>query len=479
MNSDSPEARARRYIRYLIWAYFWLLLVEGVLRKWVLPDLSNPLLVIRDPVVLAIYALSFRARVFPRNAWVMALIVMAILTTGATFFQLWDYVAPEAIAVVAGYGIHANFFHLPLIFIMARVLTIEDVKRFGWWTLVLLIPMTVLMIAQFRAAPDALVNRTASGEGTMLMSAMGKVRTAGPFSFVIGVVAYFALATGYIVWGVLNPGVYKSWLLTVASGALIIGAAVSGSRSLIGACAVVVASLLLVVFLRPDVMNRFGQVLVAVVVLGFVVTRMPIFREGAKVMFTRFSEVAEATDQSISQDLISRVFSTFQDGVFVIGKAPFLGYGLGVGTNAGAKLLFGQSFFLLMEGEWPRVILENGPLLGVAYLLWRLGFVLRVGWLTIKSVLMGNLLPLLLFSSSFLPMISGQFGQPTILGFAVFVTGLAVAAIQEGAPVPVDPKPPGDGKRIPMKPVRGRSAYAERLHGPAPIPERPNGSVAR
>ena len=476
---DNFEERSKRYVRWLIWTYFWLLLFEGALRKWALPDLSNPLLLVRDPVVIAIYLLAIPAKVFPRNGWTWTLVVIGFLSLIATVAQLWMYLPPMLIGLIAGYGFRCNFFHLPLIFVMAKVLRPADVKRFGWWTLVLLIPMTVLMIAQFRAAPDALVNRTASGEGTMLMSAMGKVRTAGPFSFVIGVVAYFALATGYIVWGVLNPGVYKTWLLTVASGALIIGAAVSGSRSLIGACAVVVASLLLVVFLRPDVMNRFGQVLVAVVVLGFVVTRMPIFREGAKVMFTRFSEVAEATDQSISQDLISRVFSTFQDGVFVIGKAPFLGYGLGVGTNAGAKLLFGQSFFLLMEGEWPRVILENGPLLGVAYLLWRLGLVLRVGWLTIKSVLMGNLLPLLLFSSSFLPMISGQFGQPTILGFAVFVTGLAVAAMQEGAPVPADPKPPDDGKRIPIKPIRGRSAYAERLHGPARIPERPNGSVAR
>ena len=98
MNSDSREVTAKRYIRYLIWTYFWLLLLEGALRKWVLPDLSNPLLLVRDPVVLAIYALSLQARVFPKNAWVVSLIVMALLTTGATFFQLWDYVDPKAIA---------------------------------------------------------------------------------------------------------------------------------------------------------------------------------------------------------------------------------------------------------------------------------------------------------------------------------------------------------------------------------------------
>src|SRR2546423_11434282 len=135
MNSNHPEERARRYVRYLIWLYFWLLLIEGALRKWVFPDFSTPLLVVRDPVVLAIYFLSLRARVFPKNGWVIALLVMAILTTMTTFFQLWDYVPPKLIAVVAGYGIHANFFHLPLIFVIGRVLTIDDVNPVGWCAL--------------------------------------------------------------------------------------------------------------------------------------------------------------------------------------------------------------------------------------------------------------------------------------------------------------------------------------------------------
>src|SRR5437870_619514 len=189
MNSNSSEEKTKRHIRRLIWLYFWLLVVEGVLRKWVFPDLSNPLLVVRDPVVLAIYFLSLRARIFPRNAWVIVLVVIGCLTAVATFVQLWRYLPPEKIAAVTAYGIHADFFHLPLIFVMARVLHFEDVKKIGWWTLALLVPMTLLMIAQFRAAPDAFFNRTAGGEGEMMMSAMGKVRTAGPFSFVTGVVA--------------------------------------------------------------------------------------------------------------------------------------------------------------------------------------------------------------------------------------------------------------------------------------------------
>lgn len=478
MNTDDSIEKAKDYIRKLIWLYFWLLLIEGALRKWVVPQLSNPLLIVRDPVTLGIYFFAIRARVFPRNRWTIALAMIASLSLLATFAQLLPYIPPKVIALVAGYGVHANYFHLPLIFVMACVLRPEDLRKFGWWILLLLIPMSILLVAQFRAAPDAFVNLTAGGEGEMMTAAMGKVRTAGPFSFVIGVVAYYSLATGYLIWGMLTRGIYKNWLLAAAGIALIIGMAVSGSRSVVAACAVVVASLLVVIVLRPKMINRFGQVLVVVLVLAFVVSRTPIFKEGMRVITTRFTEVAEASEQTVAGSVVSRLWSSFSEGFYVLTKAPLLGYGLGIGTNAGAKLLTGHALFLLTEDEWSRVFLESGPILGVAYILWRCILAVRIGWLCLRSVLLGNLLPILLFSSAFPPMISGQFGQPTILGFVVFVTGLTLAAlnIKEGlfAPGVIS----ASRQKIPP-PVRGRSAYAERLHGSGAGPIQGNGAVDR
>jgi len=479
MNSiDSSEEKAKRHIRRLIWLYFWLLLIEGALRKWVLPDYSNPLLLVRDPVVIAIYLWAIPARVFPRNGWTIALVVIGFLSLLATFVQLWPYLSPKMIALVGGYGFRSNFFHLPLIFVMANVLRPEDVKRFGWWTLLILVPMSMLMAAQFGAAPDAFLNRTPGGEGETMMAALGKVRTAGTFSFVVGVAAYLSLATGYLVWGLLKPGLYKSWLLTVAGIALVVGIAVSGSRLTVGACAVVVASLVLVVILSRDAVNRFGHALIVILILGFVVSRLPVFHEGVNVLSARFTEVAAASEQSVTRGLIARVFASFEDAFFVYGKAPFLGYGLGIGTNAGAKFLTGHSGFLLTEGEWSRIFLESGPVLGLAYVAWRFALVGRIGWLCMRSVRLGNLLPILLFSSSFLPMISGQFGQPTILGFAVFTTGLALAALNmKEVQAKPGASPPTRAKvAIPM---RGRSAYAERLHGSEAGPPQSNGAADR
>ena len=51
-------------LRRMIWRYFVLLIGEGALRKWILPSLGAPLLVIRDPLVLLIYLQAVRCRRF-------------------------------------------------------------------------------------------------------------------------------------------------------------------------------------------------------------------------------------------------------------------------------------------------------------------------------------------------------------------------------------------------------------------------------
>ena len=463
MINKNPEEKAINWIRQLIWIYFWLLLLEGALRKWIVPQLSNPLLIVRDPVVIAIYYLAIRVRLFPRNGWIIVLGSIALLTIICTFVQLLPYIPPKSIALVTAYGFHANYLHLPLIFIIGSTMRPEDLRKLGWWVLILLIPMTLLLVAQFRASPDAFVNRTAGGEGEMMTATLGKVRTAGPFSFVIGVVAYYALATGYLLWGVLRKGLYKNWLLAAAGACLIIGVAVSGSRSVVAACGVVMASLLLAMVLRPGVVNRFGQVLVVVIIVGLIVSRTPVFQQGLNVLTTRFTEVAEASETTVTGSVVGRFISGFTEPFHVLPYAPLLGFGLGIGTNAGAKLLTHSTGFLLTEDEWARIFLESGPVLGMAFVFWRLLFAARVGWLSVKAIIAGNLLPILLFSSSVLPLINGQFGQPTILGFVVFVSGLTLAALRD---TDVDlksrpPSPPGKDARR----VRGRSVYAERIHG--------------
>ena len=50
-----------------IWLYLLLLLFEGALRKWVLPGLADPLLVIRDPIALGLLAFAIYHKVMRWN----------------------------------------------------------------------------------------------------------------------------------------------------------------------------------------------------------------------------------------------------------------------------------------------------------------------------------------------------------------------------------------------------------------------------
>src|SRR5438270_860536 len=155
-----------RNIRRLIYLYLFLLIIEGALRKWIAPQFSNPLLLVRDPVVLAIYFLAWHARVFPRNGFILSLAIICILSWIVSIFVLDPYVPMSRILLVTAYGFRSNFLHLPLIFILASVFDADDVRKIGWWILVGMIPISLLMALQFHSAPDSFINRTVGlGDG--------------------------------------------------------------------------------------------------------------------------------------------------------------------------------------------------------------------------------------------------------------------------------------------------------------------------
>ena len=114
---DVGREKAIKYVRGLIWAYFVLLIFEGSLRKWVLPQFSDILLVVRDPVVLAIYGFAIRGRVFPNNGYVVSLGVLGVLSWLVSLVVLQPYLSLQPLILVTGFGFRSNFLHLPLIFI--------------------------------------------------------------------------------------------------------------------------------------------------------------------------------------------------------------------------------------------------------------------------------------------------------------------------------------------------------------------------
>ena len=480
---ENPEEKAKHRVRQLIWLYFWLLLVEGALRKWALPRFSNPLLLIRDPVMLGIYFYAIKARVFPKNFWVVSLWVIAAFSIIATivlarFSLISPYVPVVPISEVALYGVRTNFLHLPIIFVMASVFDEEDVKKFGWWVLSVMIPMGLVMAAQFQASPDSFINRTAGlGEAEQLTAGGGKIRPPGTFSFISGPVFYMSMAAVFLIYGALRRTVYKNWLLISSGVALVVGIFISGSKSSVASVLLVVLAVFVILIVRPRAVNQFGWTLLIVVVGAFIVSRLPILKEGFQVLSDRFTSAAEAADTTILRGTIDRVINDFTEGFKNMGNFPLFGYGLGIGTNVGGRVLVGRPAFLLAESEWSRVLGESGPILGLAFLLWRTLFVLQLGRLSFVALRRGNLLPILLFGSGFVVLLNGQLGQPTTLGFAVLLNGLCLAAIQPRL-AESETAPPVTDQPIAQSLPR-RSVFANRLHVSEIGLEQNNGSADR
>lgn len=434
-------------IRQLIWIYFGLLIFEGAVRKWILPQLSDPLLIIRDPVVIAIYVVAIARGCYPNLSilGVLYLIAGLSLLVSAAFG-----VAPF---IVNLYGVRTNVLHLPLMFLMGQVLQERDVTQFGRWFLLLAPPMAVLMALQFLAPPDSFLNKATFGEGGQIGAALGRIRPAGLFSYNTGAGQFFALTTAFLLVG-WTRGTYPLWLRVSATGSLVLALAVSGSRTTVLACGIVLATFMMFLLSRPKDVPKGFIVLLAIGIIGLAVGSTGLFKEGFLTLTTRFED-AHAGGGS----MLVRVWNGFSEP---FQNATLIGKGLGLGTNVGSKLTTGGTVFLLSEGEWGRVIDESGIVLGLGFLIWRVFVAGYIGLRAFASMRTGAPMPILLFGATAWLMISGQFGQATSLGFASFGAGLCLAACRrDEASIPMPTIAP-----IPVRPLqRGRSIYAEHLHG--------------
>lgn len=420
ISSVRRESSAVRRVRQLIWIYFWLLLFEGALRKWIVPSLATPLLIVRDPVLITAYVLALRAGVFPKNSFV----TFSFALGGISFFisLLATFSTEYESVFVTVYGLRTDFLHLPLIFLMPEVFDIGDVEKFGRWFLITSIPMALLMVVQFKSGPYSFVNVTAGGEGRQLDSIAGKIRPPGTFSYVTGIVQYFGFVAAFLLHGIYQKRLYPTLVVAGGGISLLIAMAVSGSRSAVFAVVQVGLALIICMMLNRSLLTKSYRLLMIGGICMLALSWTQIFSEGMRATQKRFELAGK------SENTAERFLGEYLKPFAIIADVPALGYGLGVGTNAGAAMLQKRGKFLLAEGEWSRIMLEGGPLFGLTFILLRLVMTTAIGWRCLMRAARGMYLPALLFGSSALLVLSGQLGQPTTLGFTMFGGGLCLAA---------------------------------------------------
>jgi len=430
------QQRDIRNIRRLIYLYFILLICEGAIRKWVLPQLSGPLLIVRDPVVLLAYLLALRSRIFPWNIFV----VTAGLLGGSSLVA--GLFAPDNTLTVDLYGFRTDFLQIPFIFLMARVLRREDMIRLGGWVLFVTIPMALLMLVQYLSPSTAFINTVPGGVGVQIAAMGERIRPPGPFSFITGVAEFFSLATSFALAATIYYRQYPLSLLLLAIGGLILGTIVSISRLALFSEAIVVFAFCVAAFFHPGMMLKIITIAVFSGMLFILFNKGGVTADAVDV-FSERVDAANSFEERTGTGTLTRISLMFTEPLLFMEQIHWIGYGLGIGTNAGATLATGHS--TTVEGEWARIVMESGPLLGCALILWRvwlLGYLLRE---SLKLCLNGHVLPLLLCAAAAQLLLIGQWGRPTTLGFCIFSTGLCLTSIallnRPPSPEAADPTP--------------------------------------
>jgi hypothetical protein len=413
-------------LKRMIWLYFWLLILEGALRKWI-PPLSAPLLVVRDPLVLLIYLQAVRCRRFPANGALVIyfLLLMCFILLAVAQITVGIGGGP----LIAAYGLRTNFLHLPLLFVIPQVFSYTDVLKLGKWILIISIPMAMLMVLQFSSPPGSWINAATMADAQQIRSAMGKIRPAGTFSFATGAAHFFVLATVFLVYALAEThAVYSRWLVWPALLGVAAVQPVSGSRLLVLGCGLIVAASVLFGILNPGRARAVLAMAALMVAAAAALSLTGFFREAVEVFATRW-DTASASAGGVKEGLVWRFFGGFVEPFELLPQAGLIGNGLGMGTNAASALQSGTIAFLLAEGEWARVVLEAGPLLGFSFLLYRIWLAGTIAFRAVSAAAQGQLLGWLLAWHACYSMLTEQISQPTNLGFMVLTSGLCLAAM--------------------------------------------------
>ena len=439
---DNPAGeRRRRLIVRLVIAWFLLLVIEGSLRKWLLPQYSQILFFIRDPLALAIYVLALRNGAFrPLHPMLGAGLAFALLAVPIAAMQSLGG-GDAHLALFAVYGWRNYFWDLPLAFVIATQFRPADLAVFCRVACVALMLSAPLAAAQFMSPADSRLNVGSSEDEALqfmtMRSANGHIRPSGPFTSILGMVEFTASTAAFLLAYWNRPRRERPLsmpLLVCGALAVAVSMAVSGSRTMFVHVALVVAAGMLsgILMNRPERMARATAVPL-LLTLAFGLLFPLVAPEGYSAIATRWDE-AHAEEQAKGVHGVAGRFGIeLLDFTRVIDQVPLIGFGLGLGGNAAVILdagTVGNEQIPYVETDWSRHMVDLGPPLGTLFIIYRIIFTLWLGMQAVRATRRSaDPLPILLFGYVGIQLLYAQIsGNGVVNAFAWLYVGFCIAA---------------------------------------------------
>ena len=416
-------------LKKLFWLYFFLLILEGALRKWVAPQFTGPLLIVRDPVALWIVWEAYRTHKWPAR-WSS---LISALTVGVVALFVVQIVAGGNSWLVELYGLRSYLLPFPVAFIMAENLDGEDLRKLAAWTLILLLPNAVLAAVQFVSPATSFINAGAGAGGRQLDYVNGGVRASGTFSFVLGLTEFCTLAAAFIFHGMAKPGFVKTWLLWAGASALVFTIPMTGERTLVYEIILVLGCVGLSALFGISQFVRALRILVPLIILTVMVSFLPVFSQAMAHMTERFTganQMEGGAETSVYERIIEPMIEEIETEAT---SSNWIGVGMGRGAIA-VQTLFGTGGIDFGEGEAAREILEMGAIAGLGFVLFKILLAIKVFGMALARAREQEPLALLLVPLALNALVLGVPEQPPEQGFIVIGLAFCIAAARIPAP---------------------------------------------
>jgi type IV secretory pathway VirB2 component (pilin) len=429
-NRNSYFARLS-LLKKLFWLYFFLLIFEGALRKWVAPQLSAPLLIIRDPISLWIIWEAYRSRKWP-SRWTVPIVVLTVLMVGLFSLQI---VLGDNTFLVGLYGLRSYLLPFPVLFIMGENLDDEDLLRLGRCTLWLLLPMAFLCIGQYLTPPTSFLNRGAYKGAAQIGFGIGlEVRSSGTFSFAAGMVEFATLAGAFIFYGMVREKLAKQWLIWASAFALIVIIPTTGQRALVAQLLAVLGCVAISAMMGLSQFARALRIIVPLLLLSLAASFLPVFNRAMHSMEERFSGATVEEGGTVQKTLFLRAIEPAVNAIDAAETSNnWMGIGLGRGAIAVEAFLSGTENGVTAESNFSHELMEMGPIAGGIFELFKLFLALTMFGMGVVRAREHEPLALLLSPLVCTALLYSLLEQPTLQGFLVIGSAFCIAAAKRPA----------------------------------------------
>ena len=354
--------------RRAVKAVFFLLVIEGALRKWVFPQASEMIYFLKDIVLLGayfnFYGLSTSDRkLIPKGKVVNILIFIAI---GWCIFQVFN---PSLGSPLVGvFGLRGYLLYIPLIWMIPALFHSEDeLYKFLRSHLLLIIPVGLIGIVQFFSPASSFINKYSNEEAQAVVTfgVNATVRITGTFSYISGYGVYLIVCFGLLIPMLsVKQSSWWRWLSIIELFLVSVNSLMTGSRGTVFAQVLFVVCYLGAKGLtKPESALRLIKQLILPVVIVALASGI-WFRPAINAFWLRTTS---------NRDVSDRVSLSFLEPFDFIQYKQLDGYGTG-STHQATPILrkaldlpAGEVVAVPFEAEMGRIALELGP---IGFLFW-------------------------------------------------------------------------------------------------------------